>query len=321
MPSEASVVEDVLTLLKRLTEAAGCPADAAAYLQALDAQPVNLAVLQQTKCGVAVAKLRTSGDVQIVALAGGLVKKWKRVAEEAGVAAATRKPAVAVSQATPTQVEADAKKEAPASSSGVVAHGSSPPLEVPVAPVAATANAAPARSAPASGSAAAAAAAFPRPPAYALPALSSARSRPRQIFVDMLIKAVQERVGLRTEGAGGGGGGAPSPSAESPTRSSPPPTPRQLLQTAEEVRAQAGGAATALEAALFAAYGGPSSDRLAPAYTEHFRVLAMALPRNPPLVLSIYASLLPLDDVVRMTSDELASDESRAKAERVRKEA
>ena len=316
MPSEAAVCEAVTTLLARLAECA-VTRDVRGmldYMRELNAQPIGLPVLQRTKCGIAIAKLRNDSDAELGALATALVKKWKRVAEEAGVAAAPkRSPAPIISGAAASMPLVNSIR---GTTNAEVTIGSASD-----APTAAVAVPLPASTA-ADSLANTAQRRVPTPPtavsAPTLPSLPSSRAKPRQIFMDLIVKAVLEHVGVR-DGAVSTLSTVVEDVSASPSAQSDPVAPP--LQELAEVRAQAGGVACALEAALFHAVGGASPERPSPAYIEQFRVLALGLPRNPPMTLALYSSLLPLDAVVRMTSDELASDATRERTLLLRKEA
>ena len=127
--------------------------------------------------------------------------------------------------------------------------------------------------------------------------LPQARALPRKILGDKIAQVVREQQQLSAAAAAGG---AP-----------PPPS-------AADVAAQAADIGAALERELFNAFGHPDPAKPGQAYADKFKTLAMGLPRNPPLVLILFAGHLPPAELVRYSSDDLVSDEAKAKAEAVR---
>jgi hypothetical protein len=334
MASEAAVVGDVLSLLKRLADAvaSGAHSEAVDHLRALEALPVTLPVLTKTKCGVAVAKLRGSSHADTASAAGALVKRWKRVAEDAGVAAA---PGVAaLARSVSTSSSASGASPLPSPTTTAAAAGDVTAAAPSTSASAAAATAAPAAadttaaspsagldtpSAPDAAAAAAAAGTYKLTGAAAVP-LPPARDRSRKILMGIVTKVVTEHV-LAAAGAAAAASSSSSSSAAAASADGgaplpPPPAREAALAQAEDVGAS-------IEAALHAAFAYPTpSDPGKPGneYAERFRTLAMGLPRNPPLVLNVYTGALPPGDLVRLSSDELVSDAARRKAEAIREQ-
>lgn len=300
--SEAGIISDVLTILKRLDAAVTAKdgAESASLLSALDAQPVTLPVLTKTKCGVVVGRLRSHEHAATASKAAELVKKWKKVAEDAGVgSAAARAPAAPSPSASSSSSSSSA---ASASSSSTPA----PTLAVPEPAAAASAEASGSSASAASpaltspgGSGAAGGTPKPYvPTGLTRVALPTARAGPRKILMEAVVKVVKQQLAAA----------AAAPDA-------PPPA----LSPAD-AEAQAADVGAAIEDALYAAVGNPDPSKPGDAYAQQFRTLAMGLPRNPPLVMNAVAGDLPLSELVRYSSDQLTSDEARKKAEDIRRQ-
>ena len=123
--SDSALLDSVLSLLKRLDAAVADKApivDVRTPLEGLDTLAVTLPVLSRSKCGVIVSKLRTHSDATVAALAGALVRKWKRVAEEAGAGAA-KKPDASPAAASALLSPASVASSTAASSSSTACRG------------------------------------------------------------------------------------------------------------------------------------------------------------------------------------------------------
>lgn len=285
--SEGGIISDVLAILKRLETSVSDKdgAESASLLSALDALPITLPVLTKTKCGVAVARLRANEHAGTSSKAGELVKKWKKVAEDAGVGAA---PARASSSSI-------SNSSAAAASSSVAAPNGS-----------ASSTPAPTISAPsdsASQSSAGLASPTPAPKPYvptglARVALPAGRAKPREFLMNTVTTIVKTQLAAAAAN--------PLPDAL------PQPSP-------EDAAAQAADVGAAIEDALFAAFGNPDPSRPGDAYAQRFRMLVQGLPRNPVLTMNMMLGAMPASELVQYTAEQLASDESKRKAEEIRK--
>lgn len=90
--------------------------------------------------------------------------------------------------------------------------------------------------------------------------------------------------------------------------------------TEAELKQQAGQVAVEIETALFAVHGGPYADRPDKAYREKMLLLLQNLPHNRPLLLNTFQRLLDAGELVRMRSEDMASEEARKAAELARKQ-
>lgn len=302
MAAEGAVVGDVLTLLKRLDAAVASKTagDVVDVLTALEAQPISVPVLTKTRCGVTVAKLRAHEHADAAAKAGALVLKWKKVAEEAGIAVRRSVSAgSAESAGTPTTPAASTAPAPPAAAAAASSGSSS------------SSSSAGASSSPA-GVEGGPASPLPPPKAYEKTGLMSvalppARAGPRKILGDKIGAVVKEQL-LLAQSASAASAAAGVVGSEATL---PPPS-------ADDIAAQAADVGAALESELFSAYGHPDPTKPGGTYAEHFKMLAMGLPRNPPLVLNLFSGALPVAELARFSSDDLVSDEARKNAEAVR---
>ena len=339
--SDSALLDSVLSLLKRLDAAVADKApivDVRTPLEGLDTLAVTLPVLSRSKCGVIVSKLRTHSDATVATLAGALVRKWKRVAEEAGVGAAKKpdaSPAAASALLSPASVASStaasssstaasaALKRTASQGAGSVAGDAPGTTASSVLPSPLLGSSSRGNGSGGKGAAASSARTLAPPSAAALapplPPLPPARSKPRQIFVDMFAKVVREQTAAALAAtATDGGEGTPPPiifGLNGPDES------QASLSAEQQAIAAARQAATQLEAALFSVYGGPLPERPATAYSERFRALAMALPRNAPLALNVLSGLLPWADVVQLGEKDLVSEAAKESAALMRRQA
>lgn len=72
-------------------------------LTSLAAVDVTLAVLQESKVGATVSKLKKHANEEVSSSAKALVKRWKKVAEASGVQGANSKADKAEKAAAPAQ--------------------------------------------------------------------------------------------------------------------------------------------------------------------------------------------------------------------------
>lgn len=126
--------------------------------------------------------------------------------------------------------------------------------------------------------------------------------------MDLVTKVVKETL-LGATGASSSSSSSSSADAVAP----PPPSPASVLAQAADVGAS-------IEAALFKEYGYADPAKPGPEYAEHFRTLAMGLPRNGTLVLNVFTGDLPVGELVKYTGDQLVSDEAKRKAEEIREQ-
>jgi transcription elongation factor S-II len=305
MSGEDGVVSDVLRTIKRLEEALalGDFADACSRLAALGELPVTVGVLQKTRAGLSVAKLRAHDNASLSGAAKELVQRWTRLAKAAGVASVReRDPKTHANAGILRSASTDASPAPPRATTGSV-----------------TATAAETAASPSGGTA------HSTNPIASLP---HARQKLAAKFKEVLVGIVRDQVGFLTDAdavelkraAASAAcsdadvdGSAASPTAGAGGLSS------ALFEKQSPVAAalQAEHAACSLEAALFARTRfEPKPDT---AYGERFRTLVMGLVGNPALALNLFRGIVDAAAVASLSSDELVSAEQRKEAEEMRR--
>lgn len=263
-------------------------------LDALDRVDMTLSLMQSSKAGIAVAKLRTHGTKRLADRAHDVYAKWRRIAEAAGVSVKSRAPS--------SQVGGSVSR----SSSDVAAAASSSSQEV-------TADS----SGPASSPATSAAPSLPD----AAPAASiDASSSPSASAPVLQLRSDAAEVGKKLPGARTRTWKVLADSLHASGKKLTSAAASDLPAEADVLRMLADTVALDVEEALWNALGGEYPIKPMVAYSDQFKLLALGFAQNAALAANVLSSVQPIAPLLTATSDDLASEASRKAAEAARAE-
>jgi transcription elongation factor S-II len=253
--------------------------------------------LQSTKVGIKANKLKAHEDSAVSQAAKECLRKWKKLAEEAGVSGSgtpraselTKSEsigsAVSASETSVTSPKADLHSPSTGSASTLTASQDKSSSSSAASTTTATVTSAGME--------------LDNP----LLRLSTTRTRVKDALVKVFTEALTGYWAAHSD-----------------------KTDEQMLEldiprlTPEQLARASDATARSVEGAMFAILGGGHDDKPAAAYLDQFRLLAFNLKRNVPLTLNIFSGLVEPESVARYTSEDLVSDEAKVAAQKAMEE-